>query len=135
MAMRPLIVIGVAGLTFLGFVLAMHLRAHAMLAGEEEALARIQEFSRAERTRDEDGYRFGWVSEGDLPALFVASPVEHASDGVRWFATRDGDSVYQFDTVVHRTRQNRPNLDKLRHYFARPPEERERLPFGWQKVK
>jgi hypothetical protein len=132
---RSLAILLAAAAVFLAYLVAAHTRANRALAGEEAALARLEELVRLGPRPElvEGGYRFAWLEGNDLPSLLVASPVRAGRDGVRWFATVDGTRIYEFDTVRYRAPAGAPRTDRLRFHVALDPADRERTrpPTGW----
>lgn len=133
--MRSILIVALAAVAFGAFMLVTHRRADDILAREERALARLRKLGAAgpAAASEQGGYRFEWRTAGNLPPVLVAQPLRHGEDGYRWFVTRDGAGFYEYDTVVHRARQNRPDVDALRRHLALPEADAEeaRMPFGW----
>jgi len=136
---RWLILLVLAVVSFAGYLLWIHSGADALVAKERDACARLRALAAepAREPRVEQGYRFAWVSGEELPEVLVASPAAHGESGVRWFATADGDVVYQYDPVLFRAPENCPDLVGLRRYLALKPDERRArgLPGGWQTAE
>ena len=139
--MRSIAVILLSAAAFGAFLYVNHRRAADLVANERVAVDRLRAYAReSDRTPlEEGGYRFRWNLEGPLPALAVAGPVEREKTGMRWFACVPGEGeidVYEFDTVLNRAPGNVPDLEALRAFLARPPDERneENRPFGWRRV-
>ena len=137
--MRWLVLIIVAVASFAAYLLWIHGSADALVATEREVLGRLRALATEtpHETREENGYRFEWIEGQALPGLLVAAPAEHGETGVRWFATVDGKAIYQFDPVLFRAPQNRPDLGALRRYLALDPDQRQHrpLPGGWQTAE
>jgi len=71
-----------------------------MLERERVALAHLRASFAQPEIPEAPGYRFFWVRDGRGAALLVAAPEERGKDGVRWFATADGEEIYEYDTIV-----------------------------------
>ena len=111
------------------------------MATELVAIDRLRVYARGpERTPlEEGGYRFRWISEGHLPPLAVAGPVEPHRSGVRWFASLAGGAdadLFEFDTVLNRAPGGVPDFEALRAFLTLPADKRslDRRPFGWRRV-
>lgn len=136
---RWLVLLLLAVASFAAYLLWIHGRAEALVAREREVCVRLRALAGepARVTREERGYRFEWVSGGQLPAVLVASPTTRGETGVRWFATADGETIYQYDTVLFRARGHHPDVTGLRRFLALKPDERSArgLPGGWQTTE
>lgn len=136
---RWLVLIIVAVASFAAYLLWIHGSADSLVAAERDVPAHLRALASqtARETREEKGYRFEWLRGGELPDVLVASPAEHGETGVRWFATVDGREVYQYDPVLFRAPENRPDLAALRRYLALDPDQRQHrgLPGGWQTAE
>jgi hypothetical protein len=136
---RWLVLIIVAVASFAAYLLWIHGSADTLVAAEREVSVRLRALASetTREAREEKGYRFEWISGQELPAVLVASPAEHGETGVRWFATVDGREVYQYDPVLFRAPENRPDLGALRRYLALDPDQRRHrgLPGGWQTAE
>ena len=138
-AVRWLILLVLAVASFAAYLLWIHGSAEVLVAAERDVCVRLRALA-AEPTREareENGYRFMWISGQELPAVLVASPAQHGGAGVRWFATADGEAIYQYDPVLFRAPDNRPDLSGLRRYLALGSDERRvrALPGGWQSAE
>ena len=138
-AVRWLILLVVAVASFAAYLLWIHGSAEVMVRNERDVCVRLRALA-AEGTREareENGYRFEWISGEELPAVLVASPAQHGGTGVRWFATADGEAIYQYDPVLFRAAENRPELGGLRRYLALDADARQArgLPGGWQSAE
>lgn len=136
---RWLVLTIVAVASFAAYLLWIHGGANALVAGEREVCARLHALAK-EKTREarvESGYRFAWVAGRELPAVLVASPVEYGETGVRWFATVDGDAIYQYDPVLFRAADHHPDVTRLRRYLALDADQQRHrpLPTGWQTAE
>jgi hypothetical protein len=83
------------------------------------------------------GYRFSWVEgEGFVPIL-VASPLRYGETGVRWFATRDGGEVYEFDGSLFAVPDAGPPTRPLQKYLAMTERQRSESdqPAGWKPCR
>jgi hypothetical protein len=127
---RALLVLVLAVAGFAGFLAQAHRRGADLHAAEERVLLRVREAG-ARGPRPPEvflGYRLEWEPDG----LLLARPLA-PGDGVRWFATRDGAAVFQYDTVLFRARDEGPDPQPLRAWLASgkgPPS----LPPGWAPV-
>ena len=137
--MRALLILVFAVAGFAGYFLWNQRAARELVRNEEVALGRLRELAPAGAgdAREEAGYRFAWVAGEELPGVWVAAPLVRGEAGVRWFVTTDGASVYQFDTVLFRAPQNRPDVRALRRHLAMPGDERREQapPAGWQTTE
>lgn len=129
--MRAVLVLLAAAAGFGVFLHATHDRAARLLANEAAALERIRGGE-----GETEGYRIVRVRAEGLPDLRVARPVRPGRDGVRWFATVEGEAVYEFDTVTYAVPDDAPDTGALHRYLAtaadrRPPDP----PFGWRRVE
>lgn len=110
-----------------------------MVGNERDVTVRLRALAAepAREAREEHGYRFAWVAGEELPEVLVASPVDHGETGVRWFVTAEGEAIYQYDPVLFRATDNRPDLGGLRRFLALGPDERQvrGLPGGWQTAE
>ena len=137
--MRWLILLILAVASFAGYLLWIHGRTEAMVIGERDVCVRLRALAAdpGREACEERGYRFEWIGGDDLPEVLVASPSRHGETGVRWFATAKGEAIYQFDTVLFRATDDRPDLSGLRRFLALEPDERRvrGLPPGWQTAE
>ncbi|MHC4819455.1 MAG: hypothetical protein ACYTF8_15530 [Planctomycetota bacterium] len=137
--MRWLILIILAVASFAAYLLWIHAGADALVAAERDVTVRLRALATEtpREAREEHGYRFEWIEGQELPDVLVASPAEHGETGVRWFATVDGRAIYQYDPVLFRAPDNRPDLRALRRYLALEPDQRQHrpLPGGWQTAE
>ncbi len=134
MIARVLLVATAALFAFL--VADHHVAAERMVAAEGAALGRVSELAAAGPgpARSEGAYRFHWLVGEGSPPMLVAEPVRHGIDAVRTFATLDGQTVYEFDPVTSKTRDDRPELETLRRHLGISQERgarRLRLPGSW----
>lgn len=124
------LVLGAAG--FAAFLGLAHRRGADLVASEERVLVRVRAAAAKGPGPPETagGYRLAWEAGDGLPPLLVARPERSPEDGVRWFASPDGVTVYEFDTVLFRALAEGPDLRPLRAWLA--AEERPKdLPPGW----
>lgn len=137
--MRWLVLTVLAVASFAAYLLWIHGSAGELVANEREICERLRALAKEDTraSREEHGYRFTWVEGQELPPVLVASPAVHGETGVRWFATVDGDPIYQYDPVLFRAAGNRPDVVVLRRYLALSAEQRRnrRLPTGWQTAE
>ena len=128
-----------SALLFLALLLSHHAVAARMLDLETAALARVPAAAAAGERPEavEGGYRFRWLGGGEAAPLLVAEPVRPGADAVRVFATLDGRTVYEFDPVTSRIRDDRPEPEELRRWLLIPAPERARRPHppgSWRPV-
>ncbi len=137
--MRWLVLTVLAVASFAAYLLWIHGSAEALVATEREVCVRLRALAKegTRAAREEHGYRFAWVEGRELPPVLVASPAVHGETGVRWFATVDGDEIYQYDPVLFRAARNRPDVAVLRRHLALSAEQRRHrpLPTGWQTAE
>ncbi|MGQ0614273.1 MAG: hypothetical protein ACT4PV_11100 [Planctomycetaceae bacterium] len=121
---------------FAYLVAGHHWVAARMVAAEKAAFARMSVLALAGPAQEvrEGAYRFHWLEAEGIPPLLVAEPERQGIDAVRIFATLDGKRIYEFDPVTSRTRDDRPELEKLHLHLTLPEREgarRLRLPSSW----
>lgn len=129
--MRSLLVmiLGLAGFGY--FVVQPHRHARSLLAAEERAIDELR--AQAHRPpyqgpREADGYEFHWAESGVL----LARP---ARTGVRWFATADGESIYEFDPTLFQSGPSGPDPEPMVQYLLLKPGDRTLAsrPPGWKQ--
>jgi len=83
------------------------------------------------------GYRFTWIEAGEYEALLVAGPLEFGGTGVRWFATRDGKEIYEYDPTLFVAGSNGPATRDLQKFVSLPVRQRSKSdrPFGWKRLR
>jgi hypothetical protein len=139
MAVRAILVM-VLGLTaFAAAMLLPHRKAVELQALEDgiphELSARA--LRGVEPPADALGYRFRWIESGEFEPLLVAGPLEFGETGVRWFATRDGVAIYEYDPTLFAAGPKGPNTHDLQKYVSLPEGERSKSvgPFGWKLLR
>ena len=133
--MRSLAVLTLAAAGFLGFLIHGHFKAAALKSSEASALDQLLRLAErpGREPQESGGYRFRWERGDSLPELLVGAPTERGEAGVRWFATTDGVSVYEFDTALFMAR-GEPEVAPLRRFLALSEKKRKAtdLPPGWR---
>ena len=129
-------VLALAG--FLWMVLDSHRRAEDLLAHEapipHEMRERAQQGVAAEAQAR--GYRFFWTEGGEWEPVLIARPVEAGRTGVRWFATRTGEEIYEYDPTVFSMPRRGLNPRPIQKYLSVPERRRDQtpLPAGWRPL-
>jgi len=129
---RSLVILVVALAGFAFIVAEPHKRAQALLESEEAALAEIRARGRAAPRDGVDfaaGYEFRWAES----AVLLARPRD---SGSRWFATADGEEVYEYDPALFQTGRDGVSTGPMVRYLLlrstdRPAASR---PPGWKPV-
>ena len=136
--MRSLLVLTLAAAAFMAFLIHGHFRAAALKSSEATALDHLRRLAErpGREPTESGGYRFRWERGDSLPELLVAGPAERGEAGLRWFATTDGVSVYEFDTALF-TAAGEPRVTPLRRFLVRKPgkADPETLPPGWRVLE
>ena len=120
-------------------VIASHRRADDLALREEAVPAQLLE--RAQRgvaDRDEAlGYSFTWTAGGEWEPILIAGPVKAGRTGVRWFATRDGHEVFEYDPTVFSASSSGPNPRPIQKYLSVPADQRSKSqrPAGWRPLQ
>ena len=132
-AVRATIVMFAAMGVFVWVLWSTHHDARTLLDKERAALARLRAIARedVDATPLVDGYRY--FQEG---LFWVAAPEVRGDDGVRWFVTRDGSDVYEYDTILFPEPPSGPDVKVLVSYLELDPKAREtaKTPFGWRPL-
>jgi len=83
------------------------------------------------------GYRFTWMEPGEHPAVLLAGPIELGETGVRWFATRDGREVFEFDPTLYALGSTGPPTHDLQKFLSLSVRERSKNApiFGWKPLR
>jgi len=83
------------------------------------------------------GYRFRWIEPGEFEPVLVAGPLEYGETGVRWFATRDGREIYEYDPTLFVAGSKGPPTRDLQKYLSLPEGQRSKSvgPFGWKPLR
>ena len=136
--MRSLLVLTLAAAAFMAFLIHGHFRAAALRSSEAKALDHLRRLAErpGREPTESGGYRFRWERGDSLPELLVAGPAERGEGGMRWFATPDGLSVYEFDTALFMA-AGEPQVTPLRRFLARHPKQAapDKLPPGWRVLE
>ncbi len=86
---------------------------------------------------ESQGYRFHWLEPGEHEAVLVAGPLRYGKTGVRWFATRNGKEIFEYDPTLFVVGSKGPNTRELQKYCSLPDRQRTRSnrPFGWKPLR
>jgi len=86
---------------------------------------------------DAHGYRFAWTERGEYEPVLIAGPLEYGSTGIRWFATRDGLAIFEYDPTLFVAGSKGPPTRDLQKYLSLPKRERSKTatPFGWKPLR
>ena len=122
----------------MAFLIHNHFRAAALSSSEAKALDHLRRLAErpGRESTESGGYRFRWERGDSLPELLVAAPAERGKGGMRWFATPDGVSVYEFDTALFQA-EDGPQVAPLRRFVASNPKQvtPDTLPPGWRVLE
>lgn len=134
--MKPVLVLAACAAAFLFLLVSPHRRAATLVRSEEAARERIRTLGRgaAGEAIREGGYLFRWITGNDWRPLLVAEPERPGEDGVRTFATPDGEVVFERDPITYRPALPDPAESRLRRYLSAPPSERRSrdMPPDWR---
>jgi hypothetical protein len=134
---RSLAVLAAAAAIFVLFLVRNDRRAEHLVRSEEEAVRRLRELAAAPPgpPRVEAGYRYEWLSGGELPPLVVARPVTAGEDGILCFAATGAGRVYSFDLLAQQPAGAEPAWSRLRARLAAATGGAPALPPGWRQVE
>jgi len=129
---RSLVVLILALAGFAYLAAAPHRHAVKLLAAEDRAVDELR--ARAQRPAFEGvaeaaGYEFRWAES----SVLLARP---ATTGVRWFATTDGEVIYEFDPTLFQSGPAGPATEPMVQYLLLKPGERTlgARPPGWKHL-
>lgn len=130
--------LAVAG--FAAFEIGTQRRAARLLEAEAEAVVLLRTRAAAGATPDvvhATGYEFRWDFEKGQTPLLVARPEVPGRSGNRWFATDDGEEIFEFDPTAMALATAGPPLRSLREFVdLRPDKRTKRNPaHGWRSYR
>lgn len=132
--MRSLLLLIAAGTLFGTFLAASHKRGRALATNQARAVARLRALAgeEADLPVERDGYHFEQAA-----GVLLARPVRPGKDGVSWYATRDGATVWEYDTVLFMAPRGVPDPAPLSRYLDLVDSKRARadIPYGWRLVQ
>ena len=124
--MRSLIVLALAGVAFALALVMPHREAARRLQFEEAARERLLEELATPGGRnewEEGGYRFRWLRGKGRTALLVAEPLHPEEEGVRTFASADGEILFELDPVTGSAVAARDPADRLQRILSLPEDQ------------
>jgi len=139
MAVRAILLMVLGLAAFLAAVLLPHRQADE-LAAREAAIPpeiAVRAALGVKPPTEVHGYRFRWTAALEFDPLLVAGPLEYGKTGVRWFATRDGRAIYEYDPTLFVAGAKGPNTRDLQKYLSLPEGQRPKSVrlFGWKLLR
>ena len=131
---RSLLVLVAAGTLFATFLATSHSKARKLTRNRARAVKHLMALAsgKADLPVEREGYRFVRAA-----GLVMARPLRPGEDGVSWMVSRDGKTVWEFDTVLFRAPGGVPDPVPLARYLELTDSKRAKadIPYGWRLVR
>ena len=137
--MRSLLVMALAIVGFIFIVIEPHRRASFLLESEDQALTELRARARGPAETQPatvGGYSFRWEFGGSDSNVLIARPTTPGESGARWFATVDGERIFEYDPALFGAGPAGPRTESMVQFLSLPASQQtlSTRPPGWKPL-